>query len=85
MNRKVIYLEQFKENIKIYIQSDFYEAVFAKTENLKIFPRMYPTIEKSKYRKIPFKKYIISYTIENNYIFVCDIFPTKSNYQSIFH
>lgn len=53
--------------------------VFQKLAYLKIFPKMYPKLsEKSIYRKIIIKKYIILYFIINNTIYINDIIHQKS-------
>lgn len=47
MNR-AIYSEKFRESMRrinesqYYIQKNFYHIILSKTEELKIFPKMYP-------------------------------------------
>lgn len=67
---------------KYYLQKNFYNNVLSKTENLRVFPRMYPMFWKSPYRKISIQNYIILYIIEKNIIRISNIFPTKSKYSN---
>ncbi len=63
---------------KYYLQKNFQETVLSKIQNLIIFPKMYPKLPKTNYRKIPMKNYIIIYTVEKNLIKIWDIVPTKT-------
>lgn len=88
-NYHVITTEDFKfaiRNIYNYnflsnhSKKQFQKLLLEKYRNLKMFPYMYPKIQKSDYRKIPIQNYLIIYRVENTYIKFINIIPQKSNY-----
>ena len=91
MIKNVNFSDKFTYNVASLIEDtgqfseELYKIILLKIENIKIFPRMYPLFQNTKYRKFLVKNYIILYTIKDNSINVYNIFPTKSNYQSRFH
>lgn len=91
MIRTVNFSNKFIYNVASLIEDkgqfyeELYKIILLKIENIKIFPRMYPLFQNTKYRKFSVKNYIILYTIKDNSINVYNIFPTKSNYQTRFH
>ena len=86
MNNKIVLATQFQVAIteiyknSLFIPDNFYETILSKFESLKIFPKMYPKSEKSHYRKIPIKNFIILYTVHNSEIKIINIISTKSSF-----
>lgn len=85
---KVIYSEKFRESMRrinesqYYIQKNFYDIILSKTEDLKIFPKMYQMFWEAPYRKISIQNYMVLYIIEKDTIHVSDIFSVKSKYSN---
>ena len=79
-------LEQYIKSTSKYsisLAQKIKEEFYSKIPNLQQYPRMYQTIKiinSKEIRKIVIKKYVILYSIDENYINILNIYPQKSNY-----
>ncbi len=91
MIKNVHFSDKFTYNVASLLQNteqfseDMYKIILLKIENIRIFPKMYPVFENTKYRKFWVKNYIILYIVKDDLINIYDIFPIKSNYKSLFY
>lgn len=75
---KSIYVKRGKYSLKLY--KEMRKELTDKMNIIKMFPKAYPILSNSDFRKIPIDKYIILYSFNKNIINIKDIIHQRSKY-----